>query len=191
MPAGAQWFSHLYLQFCLLKSRLIYSTAYSIALIGRHLKLNMLKTSGSLPTHYSYVSSTVFPSHLMETSSSQLLSLKTLVILDSSCSYHTSDLSRNVFKIYPIISLRLLHISLVMIYNVASFGLLHSSPNISPCSSLVYSQSGKQSDAFVSRSCHSLLKVLGWLLITMVSKGRLMRKTDPMTYVLCGYYMWQ
>lgn len=152
---------HLYLQFCLLKSRLIYPTAYSMPLIGRHLKLSMLETSSSLPTHYSHVSSTVFTSHLMETSSSQLLSLKTLVIPDSSCSYHTSDLLRNVFKIYPIISLHLLHVSLVMIYNVSSFGLLQSSPNISPCFSLVYSQSDKQSDPFVSRSCHSLLKVLG------------------------------
>lgn len=122
---------HFLSQFCLLKSRLIYLTAYFIPLIGRHLKLSMLETSSSLPTHYSHVSSTVFTSHSIETTSSQLLSLKTLVLLDPSCSYHTSNLLRNVLKICPIISLYLLLISLVMIYNVSSFGLLQSSPNIS------------------------------------------------------------
>lgn len=99
MPSGSQWLPHLYLQFSLLKSRLISNCPLHTSswMPNRHLKLNTLENSDSFP-HPRICFISVFP---ISTDDSVLPSVAqakslTVILVPHFPSYHKSDLSRNL-----------------------------------------------------------------------------------------------
>lgn len=145
---------------------------------NRHLKLTMFETSDSLPHSWirfitalpSSTDGNVFPPGLQAKSYSHpwLLSFPHIINLI----YQESHGS--LFKIHPIISCRPLHIqlgswlTLLCHWDGCNYLLALT---LAPLQSL---SKYATRVILVSKSCHFLLKVLDWFLITMASK----RKTD-------------